>query len=336
MKRRVILASMMLVALIGCSKKADKPQIAGWAENTAEKQILGFRYPQGWMMVQDGSGRYTVYSSQEVVERFYDYTVRGIDGARLTVSLEKMDTLKTLDETINRMKNDLSGSGFDISEVIAKPIQGVPGMQVHFSGFVDAKNKLEALEAVAVKDSFLCTIKYEAFNKFFPAYQMVFDSALATFRFPVSAKDMKPEDLAKVSDKFKPFENNLLKISMPDNFEPSFPQVKAPVEFSMEIKGYRQDSFIRIDILPAQKLALEKVVEQNAKFFQKELSRGEGTVGGFKSVFINYSPAKGINSRVYFAVNNDKIYRIIFNYFAEMKSGYLPAFEKTIGSLAIK
>jgi hypothetical protein len=335
MKTRILLACLLLTVWIGCAKKAEAPKIAGYVENTGDRQILGFKYPQGWVIVQDGSGRYTAYSSQDVVERFYDYTVKGRDGGRLIVSMEKMDTLRTLDESINRLKNDLSGSGFDISEITAKSVQNVPGTQVHYSGFVDAKNKLEAIVVVAVKDSFLCTVKYEAFNKFFPGYRSVFDTALATFRFPVSAKDMKPEDLAKPSTTFKPFENNLIKLSMPDNFNPSFPQVKTPVEFSMELKGYRADCTLRIDVMPAQKLSIEKIVEQNAKFY-KESSRGEVTVDGLKSTFLNYSPAKGINSRVYFMVKNDKIYRVIFNYFAEMKAEFLPAFEKTIGSITVK
>jgi hypothetical protein len=335
MKSRMLLACAMLAVWAGCAKKAAAPQIAGWVENNSEKQILGFNYPQGWVMVQDGSGRYTAYSSQEVVERFFDYTVKGVDGARLIVSLEKMDTLRTLDEQINRLKNDLSGSGFDISEVTAKAVQAAPGTQVHYSGFVDAKNKLEALELVAVKDSMLCTIKYEAFNKVFPAYQMVFDTALATFRFPVSAKDMKPEDLAKPSATFKPYENNYVKLSIPDDFDPNFPQAKAPVEFSMELKGYRADCTVRVDVMPAQKLPVEKVVEQNAKLYSEQ-SRGEVTLDGQKAVFINYSPVKGINSRVYFTVKNDKIYRITFNYFAAMKADFLPVFEKIVGSIAIK
>ena len=52
----------------------------------------------------------------------------------------------------------------------------------------------------------------------------------------------------------------------------------------MEIKGYREDCTLRIDVMPAQNLAIEKVVEQNAKFY-KELSRGEATVGGLKSTY---------------------------------------------------
>ena len=35
-------------------------------------------------------------------------------------------------------------------------------------------------------------------------------------------------------------------------------------------------------------------------------------------------------------VKNDKIYRIIFNYFTAMKADFLPVFEKTVGSIVAK
>jgi hypothetical protein len=45
---------------------------------------------------------------------------------------------------------------------------------------------------------------------------------------------------------------------------------------------------------------------------------------------------KDVQSRVYFLVKNDKFYRVIVNYYVPMRSAYLPAFEKTIGSLVVK
>jgi hypothetical protein len=65
-------------------------------------------------------------------------------------------------------------------------------------------------------------------------------------------------------------------------------------------------------------------------------SRGAVTLDGVKSEYLNYSMVKGVQSRVYFMVKNDKIYRIIFNYYAVMKADFLPAFEKTVGSLVVK
>jgi hypothetical protein len=333
--KKCLLVYLSLVVWIGCAKKSEKPQIAGWVQNTSDIQLPSFKYPEGWNMVADGGSRYTVYSSPEVVDRFYDYTVQGKDGARFVVWYERMDTLKTLDECVHMLKGDLTASGFDISEVVEKPVQGIPGTLVHYSGFVDAKNKLEAMQVLAVKDSFLCTIKYEAFNKFFPACASVLDTVLVSFRFPISKESMKPEDLARPSPEFKIFEDSHFKISYPANFETSFPTVKMPVEFSLKLQGYRQDSYIQIDIMQAKDLTLEKVVEQNSKFFTVT-SQGETAIDGQKAVYLNYSPVKGINSRVYFLVKNNKTYRGIFNYYADMKGEFLPAFEKTIGSLSVK
>jgi hypothetical protein len=335
MKRTLLLACLCATIWMGCAKDASKTQIAGWTENTSDIQLPGFKYPQGWVMRSEGGSRYTVYSSQEVIDRFYDITVKGKDGARLDVWYDRMDTLKTLDQTVDELKNTLSQSGFDISEVTAKALRGVPGTAVHYSGFVDAKNKLEAVQVQAVKDSFLLTIKYQAFNKFFASCQPALDSAVATFRFPVSVKDMKPEDLAKPSLTFKSYEDQRCQVTLPENFEAAPAAIKAPVEYTLLIKGYRQDCTIQVDLLPAQNLALDKVLEQNAKFY-KETSRGEAAIDGQKAVFLNYSLVKGVNSRVYFTVKNDKIVRIIFNYVGNMKADFLPAFEKTVGSFRLK
>jgi hypothetical protein len=335
MKRALLLACLGAMIWIGCSQKDSKPQIAGWTENTGDIQLPGFKFPQGWVMTSEGGSRYTIYSSQEVIDRFYDYTVKGKDGARLVVWYDRMDTLKTLEMSIDELKNTLSASGFDISEVTASPVRGVQGTAVHYSGFVDAKNKLEAVQVQAVKDSFLVTVKYEAFNKVFTPYRMVLDTALATFRFPVSKKDLKPEDLQKPSAVYKSYEDATCKISLPDNFSASTAPLKAPIVYSLDVKGDRADCTLRIDILPAQNQTLEKVVEQNSKFF-KPTSRGEATVAGVKSIYLNYSPQAGVQSRAYFLVKDDKMVRLIFNYYQKMKDDFLPAFEKMAGSIQLK
>jgi hypothetical protein len=332
--KRFIFLFAVLALCAGCARKAGKAAIETWDQYSNTDLRIGFKYPAGWVL-DPQANRYTAYSSNEVIERFLDPEMKGKDGARLVITFDKMDTLKTLDQALEGVKNSLTQSGFDIAEVTPRQVQGQPGTQLHYSGYVDAKNKFEALQAIVIKDSFLCTIKFEAFNKFFQTGQQVFDTACVSVLLPESRKKLSPEDEAKPSPDFLSFENTHLKISYPKNFNVETPEPKAPVLFSLEIKGLRMDSNIRIDILPAQNLGLEKVVEQNAKFY-KETSRGEATIDGNKAVFLNYSPVKGIQSRVYFMVKNDKIYRILFNYYAAMKTDFLPAFEKTIGSIIAK
>lgn len=324
----------VVVLMGGCAKKTVKPQITGWESFHDPFLMVGFKYPQGWQFTQDNL-RFIAYSSPEVIERFYDYSLKGKDGGRLVVSFEKMDTLKPLDVHLETLKNDLTSAGFDILEIGPKTITDQQAMQVHYSGYVSTTTKLEVVQCLAVRDSFLCSVKFEAFNKFFPTYLCVYDTALATLHFPVSKTKMKPEDLAKPSVEFKTEETPYFKISIPANFEASKPPVKEPVEFSLNIKGYREDSNIWIDVMPAKGLPLEKVVEQNAKYY-KETSRGEVMIDQEKAIYLNYSPRQGIQSRVYFLVKNDKIYRIMFNYVAEMKADFLPAFEKSVNSILIK
>jgi hypothetical protein len=124
-------------------------------------------------------------------------------------------------------------------------------------------------------------------------------------------------------------------VSYPNNFETVSPPPTGEVQFMLQIQGYRQDSNILIDVRPAKKLTVDKVVEQNAKLF-KVTSKGETTIDGLKAPYLIYSPAKEIERRVYFVVKNDKVYRIILTYYQPDRKVYLPAFEKAVASIRIK
>lgn len=338
MKGRIslILFVLFLAALIlpGCGKKQATLQITGWELYQDPYSGISFKYPQAWPVVPEGM-RFSVYSSQDVVNRFYDFTAPGPDGIRIVVSGQKMDTLRTLDEYVNQLTEDLHGSGFDITTTEPTTLSDVPGILVHYKGAVDAKNVVEAIQVTAMRDSTMLAVKYEAFNKLFTPGKAVFDSVMATLHLPKPKSEMTQEELSAPAPDFVKFENDRLSIQHPSNFEVAVPKAKAPTEFSLDIKGYRQDSDIHIDVFPAKGLGAERVMEQNAKFY-KESSRGTAMVGGVNTPYINYSQMKDIQSRVYFLVKGDKFYRIIFNYYAPMRNAYLPAFEKTIGSLVVK
>ena len=332
--KKLIVVVFAVAVLVGCAKKPSAPSIAEWNKYTDPYYGMSFDYPKGWPFNSEG-GNFYVYSSQDVVNRFIDLTTKGIDGARLVVSILKMDTLKTLDEYITNTKNDLTNSGYEVKTSEPKSLDNLTGVLLNYIGTIDRDNTIESLLVTAMQDSSIYSVKFEAFNKLFTAYRMVFDTALATLKLPKSKSVDKVTDPSIPSTEFEVFENNFLKISYPSNFETSMPQPKAPIEFAIDIKGYRQDSDLHIDVRPAQGLTPEKVVEQNLKFY-KETVQGTAVVDGVNTTFLNYSPVKGIQSRVYFIVKNDRITRVIINYFASMKNVYLPAFEKTVASLVIK
>ena len=328
-----VVVVLVLVAF-GCGKKEEAPQILAWDQYQDPYYGISFKYPQGWQLAPEG-GRFSVFSSQDVVNRFYDFTIKGKDGARLVVSTQKMEPLETLDQYAAGLKSDLGGSGFDIAAAEAATLVGLPASLVHYRGAIDKDNVIEAVQVSAIRDSMLFTVKYEAFNKMFASCRPALDTVLATLTLPKPKPTGSPEEMSAPSAESAKFDNERLAVSYPGNFETSFPKPKAPTEFSLQIKGYRQDSYIQIDVMPAGGLSAEKVVEQNAKFY-KETSRGTATVDRVATTYLNYSPMKDVQSRVYFLVKNDRVYRVIMNYYAPMRSAYLPAFEKSVGSLAVK
>jgi hypothetical protein len=334
MKKALWIIGTAALIVSGCGKKADKVAMTAYDRYQDGYVRLNFAKPAGWQ-VNSEPERVYVYSSPEAAAKFYTYSSEGKDGAMLVVTYHKMDTLKNLDKIVHERQNELSANGFDISEVKAQALGGMPGMLLHYSGVIDANTKVEGLQVQAVKDSFQYSVRYEGFNKLFPACRAAFDTLIATIQVPEAKAKESAADASKPSKTYKPFENNFVKLSLPDNFDPDFPKPKPPVEFAMEIKLYRADSNLRLDIMPGKGLTVEKVVEQNAKLF-KEQSRGETKIDGVKALFLNYSPAANVQSRVYFAVINDKIYRVITNYYKPMKADYEPALEKMVASLATK
>ncbi len=332
--RPFILLSCCIPALLGCEKKAEPLSIPAWERYQDPYFKVTFFHPKGWHIVSEG-GKVSVFSSPEAAGKFYDPTSKSKIGAQLVVSYQKLDTVGTLEAYVDSWKSDLISSGFTIKSTDAKPIDGSDGILVHYSGRYDENTTLEAIRAITMKDSILYYFHYGAFNELFEANRPTFDSLLVSIRLPQPKSATTTTDVTLPSTEFDQFSNNFLQISYPRNFETSFPQPKGGAESSFELRGYRQDCFIHIDVLPAKGLSVEKVVEQNEKFF-KSKSRGQTTIDRSKTMYLNYSPAKNIESRVYFLVKNDKVYRMIINYYQPMKKDYLPAFEKTIASVRVK
>jgi hypothetical protein len=325
----------MVAIFVSCAKKTESLQVSGWQKYEEIYTHISFVMPKDWVVVQEGT-KLTLYNSQEAVHRFIDLQGGGKDGVRLIVSAEKMDTLQTIEEKMNEKFREDQETGFDMGTISDKSLADIPGKFYDYSGFVDAKsNRLSGQKFIAVRDSMVYRVNYEGFNELYQNSKFVLDTLLKTLKIPVPLLKKNEQEDVSPSATFTRFENNRLAISYPDNFEVDQPTPKSPAEYSMDLRGYRQDCFIHLDIIPAKGLAPEKVVEQNAKFY-KETSRGTVTIADVPTTYLNYSPRNDVSSRVYFIVKNDKIHRIIFNYFTPMKQIYLPVFEKTISTLAVK
>ena len=167
----------------------------------------------------------------------------------------------------------------------------------------------------------------------------MFDSVIASLMLPQKIIIEKGVDPAIPIERIERYSDNYLQLEYPANFGandmPKKGNVISAIRFMGVDKVSRNDWTIDIDIRPAQKLSLEKVFDQNSKFF-KFSYKGNTTVGGEKTIFLNCSLMKNVDSKVYFIVKNDKIFRIIINYYSPMKKDFLPAFEKVIASIRFK
>jgi hypothetical protein len=101
------------------------------------------------------------------------------------------------------------------------------------------------------------------------------------------------------------------------------------------MRADRLDCSINIDVFDAKKLSVEKVWEQNKGRYNAK-STGQAKIDDQNAFYADYSPRKDINSRVYFAVKNDKVIRVTINYFAPQKDVYFPTFENMVKSIKLK
>jgi hypothetical protein len=341
MKRRFIFLTLALASLwlvLACSKKKEYPQIAAWDQYNDQFSGLRFAYPKGWLLNAEGN-RVSVTGSFEAAERFVDPRAddkrdNDID-AQITVFRERPDSVKSLDEIVSAYTKERSSEGFMVKPTETIMVDSTEARKFTFYGNYTQQTKLTTTRVYAIRDTVVYYLEYAAFNDFFEPYSYVMDTLMASIRLPRPKAKAADLDPSLPSTTFTEFSNNFLKIFYPDNFEMATPSVKGETKFALEIKGYRQDCTIHIDVRPAKGLTVEKVFEQNQGKFSRVSGKGETTIDGVKAMYVNYSPARDIASRAYFLIKNDQVYRIIMNYYAPKRADFLPAFEKTVSSLKI-
>ncbi len=321
----------------GCGKKAVKVNITEWDHFEDPYFKVTFAYPKGWFVAPPEPGKVTIYNTQDASNKFFDPTSTNPPGIRMILSQDKDTLNSTLEQFVKDFRDDKTQSNFDVKETVDKTIEGLPAKEVSYSGFYDKDTKLSGTKVFVWKDSSFYSLTFEAFNDLYEPYKVAYDSALATLTLPKPREKSKnPMDQVLPAKETKVVKNDILEITVPDNMEATYPKPSGEVSFNMNLLIYRQDCTIDIDVRPAKKLSLDKVVEQNSKKISNIKGKSSTTIGGEKAQDFNYSLRKDSKSRIYFVVRNDKIYRIILNYYAPMEKDFLPSFEKAVASIRFK
>ncbi len=337
MKTKVLLFLFLVPFLWqGCGKKVVKADIKGWQTFQDPYFKVTFDYPQGWFVPPPEPDKVVVYNSDQASQKFFDPTSMNPPGVKISV-VQTKDTLKsTLDQHVKEFKDDRTQSGFDIKGTAERTIDSTRVVEITYVGYYDKETKLSGIRAMMLKDTSFYDVTYEAFNDLFEPYKVVYDSLMGSLVLPKPRIIPKNVDPSLPVEEFDKYSNDNLEVAYPANFSPSIETPKGEVTFAMKIKGYREDCFVTIDIRPAKKLTLDKVVEQNSKSFAGAKSKVNTTLSGEKAVYLDFTPVKNIQGRVYFMVKNDKFYRIITYYYVPMKKAFQPAFDKVVASIRFK
>ncbi len=329
------LAILCAAVLPGCQSRTDIAPITEWKTYDDPYVHFSFSYPANWNVDADG-GTITVTSTSDAAAKFLDPTSNAPDGAQVVVNRIRMDSLETADAHIAGFAAELTAAGFAVERVSGRTLAGEAAAAVRYSGAYSKDTKLRAERVAIVKDSMLYTVHVGMFNEYADACASLIDSVVASFALAHEQTPAAGIDPALPSTTFATFTNFAVSMKYPENFEPSIPSTrKGEALFSMDVRGYRQDCTIHLDILPAKGLTVDKLVEQNLKFY-KATSRGETRIDGQRALYLSYAPAKNVQSRVYFIVKGDKFARVIMNVFTPLKAEFLPSFERSIGSISIK
>ncbi len=315
----------------GCDNKPKLQPITQWQSYQDPYFKMQFRYPQGWYADKDG-GSVKLYTTREAALKFFEK----VEGVEAEVSFARQDSAVSLSSYMNGIQTDLTDAGYEVQGLESRTLEDAEASVISYRGALAEKTMISVIHAVAIKDTMLFNVKYSGLNEQFAAYKAVFDTIMASAKLPKASASVSQADPSLPAEDFLEFDNRFLKISYPSNFATSTPAPKGETQFSLELKGYRQDCTIRVDVLPAKSLTVEKVVEQNRKFYKGASAPRTTKISGENALFFNYSAVKGIESRAYFTVKNDKTYRVLMNYFQPMRADFLPVFEKVVASMQSK
>lgn len=339
MKFRTLIYPFFVLLALGfasCTggKKAEPAKIADLQMFTDKSMSFGIKYPANWIVRNNEGKDAFFYSGNDAIDRFVKFDAEGVSGAKMSISAQKAKG-ETLESVMEQSKI-VEASMYSAPENAT--IAGTAGKKLTCQ-FDLQDGKYHSEKYFVMKDSIITIIGFEAFGGTFDALKPKFDEMLAAVVLGAEMKVEKKDASQLVAEVFKPsetmtnYKGDGFSLQIPDNFTGS-PIKGNNTLFSVQFTGIGgpKDCAIRVDVLDASKNKnLDKIVAQNKATYKADAA-SNSSLGGEKAAFINYSFAKNVKSRVYFAVKGDRLYRVTMNWFQPEEAIFLPSFEKVIAS----
>jgi hypothetical protein len=324
------IAVLLGMLLFGCGGKKTVTPVAVGEMQEYRDPAYGFhlQFPKEWTN-QSEAGKTRIYNSLDGGRRFMDPTGDLADGAMIAVDIIKtMSPAQVRDSIVNEMKTP----GWTITQETASTVGGKEATVVGYIANWSKKSKEEGLHSFVLLDTMFFDIKIAGFGDQYAANKLIFDAVMKSFEFAKPVE--KGRDQTLPADAFTDYDAKLFTLQYPENF--NFVDIpKGNNELAMNLRGVRQDCSIQIIVFGAKGLTVEKVVEQNkAKY--PGATAGKATISGQPALTLTYTPTREVERRVYFVVKNDKVFRLIMDWFKPQREQYLAAYDKVIQSIKIK
>jgi len=324
------LGATALIVPGGCGpeKKMDPVPLSEMVEYKDPGIGFSFNHPVGWI-VNAQVGTVRMHNAQDVDKKFLDPTGVAPLGVEISVKVARFPAPPA---QIKVIKDEWVAEGVQIGQDQSVTVDGKAGTKVSYTANWGGGNIIYGHRILVPVDTMLYDLIYSGFGQHYEAYAAVFDASLNSFKMPVAREKGRDETLP--SETFSSYDADLLSFTYPDNFNSTNPQ-KGKNELVVELRGYRQDCSIRFDVFSAQGLSVDKVFEQNKGKYRAR-STGKETIGGEAAHYVSYSPAAQVESRAYFVVKNDRVYRITMNWYKPQEAEYMAAYDKVSASIKMK
>ncbi len=325
-------ACVALVGLLiaGCGgQKTVTPIAVGEMQEYRDPQY-GFRlrFPLGWTN-QSEAGKTRIYSSDETVQRFVDPTGAYADGVIIAVDVTKTPAP---DQQKATLISEMKASGRVLAQEVASTMGGKPAATVGYTASWSKQVKEQGVHIYVPLDTLLFDITLAGFGDQYAAHSLIFDAITKSFEFAKPVEKGRDETLP--SENFTNYDTKLFSFQYPENF--NFVDVsKGTNDMALGLRGVRQDCSILFHVFGAKGLTVDKVVAQNKGKYPGAAS-GKATVGGLPAVTLTYAPTREVERRFYFAVKDDKVYRVTMDWYKPQRQQYLATYDKVIQSIKFK
>jgi len=334
---KIILSAIILtVVLSSCGDKYETPKIDGLVVYTDSLTMMSVKLPKNWQQIPAPGKRVISIPNKGLLQSYTDYNTEAVPGAIIRVHTYKLDSAKTIASIIDKHNQSLMNVPTKKEKKIM--IDGVEGTEFTYD-FPLTTGKVNGIRIIAAKDSGTATeISIDCFGDAYETYKPQIDEILKSLKLGMTIAP-KPADTTRVEAdpptmKLVTKTGNGFTIGIPDNFaNENANSIKNAIATYNYLGERRGDCNIRIDVLNADKVT---DIGKQASANKSKYGGGEPTkttLGGKSAYRFDYSPAKGISSRVWYVLSSGKIYIVTMNYFVAEKDKFLPPFEKSINSI---